>query len=293
MKELKINSIDDLKNEGKSFYWASFFLPKRSRVNAGILYSICRYFDNIADQDIIDRSTLLKESLETIRHDKNHTVNFFLKDNNINISILEDLIKGLIADQKKVRIKNETELINYSYHVAGTVGLMMSKIIGVETKKANSYAIDLGIAMQLTNIVRDVYDDAKLQRIYIPIDLIPNISMETLNGQKTINNEQEKIIGDAIYKIIDLSEKFYSNGFVGLKYIPINTRLAIFIAANVYKEIGKKIKKNGKKYLRKRVYVTKLEKILITFKSLLLFFFIPLINYQYLNIRDTLPNENL
>ena len=123
---------------------------------------------------------------------------------------------------------------------------MMSKIIGVETKKANSYAIDLGIAMQLTNIVRDVYDDAKLQRIYIPIDLIPNISMETLNGQKTINNEQEKIIGDAIYKIIDLSEKFYSNGFVGLKYIPINTRLAIFIAANVYKEIGKKIKKNGK-----------------------------------------------
>ena len=170
---------------------------------------------------------------------------------------------------------------------------MMSKIIGVETKKANSYAIDLGIAMQLTNIVRDVYDDAKLQRIYIPIDLIPNISMETLNGQKTINNEQEKIIGDAIYKIIDLSEKFYSNGFVGLKYIPINTRLAIFIAANVYKEIGKKIKKNGKKYLRKRVYVTKLEKILITFKSLLLFFFIPLINYQYLNIRDTLPNENL
>ena len=91
-----------------------------------------------------------------------------------------------------------------------------------------------------------------------------------------------------------MSEKFYSNGFVGLKYIPINTRLAIFIAANVYKEIGKKLKKMEKKHFKKKgICDDKLEKILITFKSLLLFFFIPLINYQYLNIRDTLPNENL
>ena len=69
---------------------------------------------------------------------------------------------------KKIRIQNQEELIKYSYHVAGTVGLMMAKIIGVKDKKAARSAIDLGIGMQLTNIVRDVHEDAKMQRIYIP-----------------------------------------------------------------------------------------------------------------------------
>ena len=129
MKDLELNSIIDLKNEGKSFYWASFFLPKESKTNAGTLYSICRYFDNVADKDSEDRSNFLKETIYNIRHDKKNIVNIFLKKNNISNQIFIDLIEGLIKDQSKVKIKNKKELITYSYHVAGTVGLMMSKII--------------------------------------------------------------------------------------------------------------------------------------------------------------------
>ena len=79
MKDLKLNSIKDLKNEGKSFYWASFFLPKKSKNNAGILYSICRYFDNIADKNNKDMSLFLKESIKKIKSDNKNEVNIFLK----------------------------------------------------------------------------------------------------------------------------------------------------------------------------------------------------------------------
>ena len=293
MKDLKLNVSQDLKKEGKSFYWASFFLPKNSRINAGILYSICRYFDNIADKDNQDMSSFLEKSIEDIKYNKNNKVNIFLKENKINIQIFSDLIKGLITDQKKITIKDKKELIKYSYHVAGTVGLMMSKIIGVKNKKAFSCAIDLGIAMQLTNIVRDVYEDANMQRIYLPSEWLQNIDILILNGEKKIKPEQEEKISNAIYQAIELSEKFYINGFSGLKYVPLKSRLAIFIAANVYRGIGVKIRKTRKKYLKKRIYLNFNEKIFITVKSFFIFLFIPIINYKYVKIRDNLPHENL
>ena len=292
MIDLELNSSIDLKREGKSFYWASFFLPKNYKKNAGTLYSICRYFDDIADKYSEDQTIYLKNSIEEIRTNKNNKVNIFLQKNEINNLIFIDLIEGLILDQKKIRIQNKEELIKYSYHVAGTVGLMMSKIIGVKHEKAAQSAIDLGIGMQLTNIARDVYEDSKMERIYLPANLIPEISLKNLIDLHNKNSETDERISNAIHEVIDLSDKFYENGFAGLKYIPLSTRLGIFIAANVYRGIGIKIKSN-KKYLRERVYLNLLEKTIITIKSILLFIFIPFMKYEYQKIRDNLPNENL
>ncbi len=293
MIDLELNSSTDLKREGKSFYWASFFLPKSSKKNAGILYSICRYFDDIADKYSEDQTNYLKNSIQEIKNNKSNKVSIFLKENKINNSIFIDLIEGLILDQKKIKIQNKEELIKYSYHVAGTVGLMMSKIIGVKHKKAEQSAIDLGIGMQLTNIARDVYEDSKMERIYLPANWIPKISLKNLNNLEELSLEKDEKISKAIHKVIKLSEKFYKNGFAGLKYIPFSTRLGIFIAANVYRGIGIKIKSKKKRYFRERVYLNSFEKSLITIKSILLFIFIPLFNYQYKKIRDSLPNENL
>ncbi len=293
MNNLEINSVKDLKKEGKSFYWASFFLSKQSKIKAGKLYSICRYYDNIADIDKEDKSIFLKNSIEEIKNNKENIVNIFLKQNGIDVLIFIDLLEGLIKDQKIVKIQNKNELINYSYNVAGTVGVMMSKIIGVIDIKANSAAIDLGIAMQLTNIIRDVYEDAKMNRIYLPADFIPDITLSMLSGEQKLNTKQEFVIYNALQKLIDLSEKFYLNGFSGLKYIPYKTRLGIFIAANVYRGIIIKIRSKGKKYLKERVYLNSFEKFIITIKSILIFMFIPLINYKYKKIRDNFQNENL
>ena len=266
MIDLELNSSTDLKREGKSFYWASFFLPKSSKKNAGTLYSICRYFDDIADKHSQDQSNYLKNSIEEIKNNKNNKVNVFLKKNNINNAILIDLIDGLILDQKNIRIQNKEELIKYSYHVAGTVGLMMSKIIGVKHDKAARSAIDLGIGMQLTNIARDVYEDSKMKRIYLPANWIPDISLNNLIDLHNNSSDKDERISNAIHEVIDLSDKFYENGFAGLKYIPLSTRLGIFIAANIYRGIGIKIKSNKKKYLRKRAYLNLLEKSIITIK---------------------------
>ena len=292
MNNLELNSTIDLKREGKSFYWASFFLPKKSRENAGILYSICRYFDDIADKNNEDKTTYLEGTIKEIKNNKSNKVNIFLQKNNIHQSIFIDLIEGLITDQRNTKIQNKDELIKYSYHVAGTVGLMMSKIIGVKHDMGARSAIDLGIGMQLTNIARDVYEDAKIKRIYLPANWITNISLNDLGATHALSLEQDEKIANAIHKIINLSEQFYKNGFAGLKYIPLSTRLAIFIAANVYRGIGIKIKKN-KKYIRKRVYLTLLDKTLITMNSILFFVFLPLFNFQYKKIRNSLPNENL
>ena len=292
MIELELNPLTDLKREGKSFYWASFFLPRNSKIKAGILYSICRHFDDVADKHNKDQTTYLKKSIEEIKKNKENKVNIFLQKNKIDNAIFIDLIEGLILDQKKTVIQNKSELIQYSYHVAGTVGLMMSKIIGVEDKKAAQSAIDLGIGMQLTNIARDVHEDSKIERIYLPADWIPDISLKNLSNLHESNSQKDEKISNAIHKVISLSEKFYKNGFAGLKYIPISTRLGIFIAANVYRGIGIKIK-SKKKYLRDRVYLNLFEKSFITIKSILIFIILPLINFQYEKIRVSLPNEDL
>ncbi len=293
MEDLKINSTKDLKKEGKSFFWASFFLPKNSKIEAGNLYSICRYFDNKADEDKKDKTEFLLDSIKKIKENKNNHVYIFLSKNEINHEIFFDLITGLIKDQNQTKIKDLDELIQYSYYVAGTVGIMMSKIIGVKKKEAIPSAIDLGIAMQMTNIARDVYEDAQMHRIYLPSSWISNIDLDILSGKKKPNLEQNECISKATHKLIDLADKFYINGFSGLKYIPFKTRLAIFIAANVYRGIGIKIKSKGNYYVKERVHLNTFEKILITIKSIIFFFFIPILNYKYLKIRKTLPNEDI
>ena len=98
-------------------------------------------------------------------------------------------------------------------------------------------------------------------------NFVNNNHFENLLINLTKINPYDVKISNAIHEVIGLSDKFYENGFAGLKYIPLSTRLGIFIAANIYRGIGTKIKSNKEKYLRERVYLNLLEKSLITFKS--------------------------
>ena len=290
---MSLNSYDpqSLKKHGKSFYWASFFLPNKSKDTASELYSICRYFDDLADEAYTDQSETLKREFEQICNNVGHPVNKFFKSNNIPIQILGDLIQGLIQDQKLVRLQTEKDLIKYSYQVAGTVGLMMQPLILVKNKNANKHAIDLGIAMQLTNIARDIYEDAIMNRVYLPKEWLREISIEHLKNDSI--NEIQPQMKDILKKLIDLSEVYYQNGFSGMKYIPIKTRLAIFFAAKIYRAIGMKIKSNNYQYSNKRVYLNKLDKLWVTIKSLPEFILLKMIYRSYTPIRESFQNENL
>lgn len=285
------NDPNSLKKHGKSFYWASFFLPKRNKDAATKLYSICRFFDDLADDNNEDQTKILTGEFKKICDDLSHPINEFFTSHNLSIKILGDLVDGLVKDQTDVRIKNEKELIQYAYQVAGTVGLMMSPLIMVNNNKANKHAIDLGIAMQLTNIARDIYEDALMNRIYLPQDWISNTDISELTD---ISSNKDLIqIKGAIKRLILLSETYYKNGFAGMRYIPLKTRLAIFFAAKIYRAIGQKIKKNRYEYSYKRIYISTIEKLFITFISIPEFVFLNLRYNKYQLVREIFQNENL
>ena len=291
MTSFKTNTYS-IKSEGKSFYWASFFLPKKNRIAASKLYSICRYLDDVADSSDLDTSSQIKDIFKQVKENKTSEINIFFEQNQINLNILNDLIDGLISDQQNVRIADERELVEYSYRVAGTVGLMMLPIINTKNNEARKHAVDLGIAMQLTNIARDVFEDAKLNRVYLPQEWIGQITLSDLKDNN-IDDQKNKIIELSIKNLIELSEKFYANGFCGMKFIPLRTRLAIFFAAKIYKGIGNKIKKKGYAYQFERVYLNKLEKLWITIVSIPEFLFLKSIFTSYKPIRDNFKNENI
>ena len=291
MTSFKTNTYS-IKSEGKSFYWASFFLPKKNRIAASRLYSICRYLDDVADNSKLDTSSQIINIFNQIKENESSEINIFFKKNNINLGILKDLIDGLISDQQNVRVTDEKELIDYSYKVAGTVGLMMLPIINTKDAEARKHAIDLGIAMQLTNIARDVYEDAKMNRLYLPKEWLGQVSTSDLIDNK-LDDQKKKLIELSIKNLIELSDKFYANGFSGMKFIPLRTRLAIFFAAKIYKGIGEKIKSGGYVYKLERIYLNKLEKLWITIISIPEFLFLKNIFKSYKPIRGSFKNENI
>ncbi len=239
----------------KSFSWAGFFLPKEALKKCSALYDFCRVADNIADDD--DEIEIKEQKFNQFENDFNQK-NFnnpiiknmwsLVEEFNISLKIVQDLLIGIKSDIKQeVKLDSKKDLLIYSYRVAGTVGLMMAKILRVKKKDSLKSAIDLGIAMQLTNISRDVIEDSKNNRFYI-------------------KNEFEEI-SSTIY----LADSFYKSSFYSIKDIPISFRFSILVARRVYRKIGYKIlnQKNLENYQNSgKIYVSNSEKILETFLSI-------------------------
>ncbi len=239
----------------KSFNWAGFFLPRKTYDKCSALYDFCRVADNIADDEnkiAVKKDNFIKFKNNFINKNYDDPVikNMWNLINEFNIStkIIDDLLEGINSDIKEsVELNSKKDVLIYSYRVAGTVGLMMAKILNVKKKQSLKSAIDLGIAMQLTNISRDVIEDKKNNRFYI------NESFEDIETT------------------IKLSEKFYENSFYSIKEIPLNFRFSILVARRVYRKIGHKIlnKKNLENYKKSgKIYVSNIEKIIETFLSI-------------------------
>jgi len=240
----------------KSFNWAGFFLPKRVYQNSSDLYDFCRTLDDIADQDL-DLKTK-KNIFEQFKNDfqtKNlenqiiKKIYYLIENFEISPKIILDLFDGVENDLKeKLDFNSVKDLIVYSYRVAGTVGLMMAKILNVNSKNSLKAAIDLGIAMQLTNIARDVIEDSKRNRSYISSNF------------------------ESIIKTLKLADRFYDSSFKSIGEIPLNSRFGILVARRVYREIGNKIlnKKNMDNYKNSgKIYVSNFGKINQTLLSIL------------------------
>ncbi|MDA9195205.1 squalene/phytoene synthase family protein [Candidatus Pelagibacter ubique] len=266
----------------KSFNWAGFFLPKNIYKKCSSLYDFCRTIDNIADDK--NELNIKKKNLLIFKNDfinknfdnliiKNMWI--LMEENKISIKIVEDLFDGIESDLNEVvKFNKKKELLIYSYRVAGTVGLMMAKILGVQNKNSMKSAIDLGIAMQLTNISRDVIEDMNNNRFYINRDF------------ETIKNT------------LSMADLFYESSFASIKEIPFRFRFAILVARRIYRKIGTKIlhKKNIYNYNRSgKIYVTNLGKLYQTFLSILDLIKLIFINEKYhlRNKEHLLINEEI
>ena len=270
-------SINLLEKHAKSFYWASFFLSKETFNKCSSLYNFCRTLDDIVDDN--KKLEIKKENFLKFKKDfiNQNNVNPIIKEmwsiideEKISKQVVMDLFDGVQTDlEEKVKFNSKKELIIYSYRVAGTVGLMMSKILKVNNREALKGAIDLGIAMQLTNIARDVCEDKARNRHYI---------------QHNFTSIQETIKDSQI---------FYNNSFYSINSIPLRSRFSVIVARRMYRKIGDYIlkQKNIENYNRAgKIYIPVFEKIFQTFFSF--FDFIKLLFAKDFNY-DNHANHNI
>ena len=259
-----------LKKHAKSFYWASFFLSSNTLKKCSSLYNFCRTLDDIVDSN--NNLSFKKEIFSKFKDDfeNKNLNNKIIKDmwsiidsESISKQIVIDLFDGVETDLKeKVVINSKKDLLVYSYRVAGTVGLMMSKIMKVKNKEAFKGAIDLGIAMQLTNIARDVCEDKARSRQYVKHDF------------------------SSIRAIINESQAFYEKSFSSLSSIPVMSRFSVIVARRVYRKIGDYIlkQKNIDNYNKAgKIYVPVFEKVIQTLLSIIDFIkllFIKKLDYE-------------
>ena len=265
----------------KSFNWAGFFLPRVKYSNCSALYDFCRTVDNIADDNNnldIKRKNLLEFKKRFFEKDFNSNkikkMWRIIDEFSISTKIIDDLFDGVESDLKdKVQLNSRKDLLIYSYRVAGTVGLMMAKILKVKSEEALKAAIDLGIAMQLTNIARDVIEDEKLNRKYIDCDF------------------------EKIKDTLKLADLFYNSCFKSIREIPISSRFAILVARRVYRQIGNEIKKKRDldEYKNSgKIFVTnfgKVKQTLLSVYDFILLFFLKSNDYKINLSHDEIKKE--
>jgi len=241
---------------GKTFYFSSFWLNKETRANVAIVYKFCRIVDDLADEftDENERNNSLTKILGAIKNNDQthpiaqHILGLIIKFPEIQSPIME-LVVACLNDKPGLEISTKEDLIDYARGVAGTVGRIMYPLLGGTDQRGKDHAEALGIGMQLTNIARDIIEDFKKNRIYLPKELLKGI-----DSSKMLDLDFEKNVIFALEEVLRLADSYYKFGLTGLEYLKPECRKAVEIAALCYSEIGFHLVKEGR-LTRQRVVV--------------------------------------
>ncbi len=257
----------------KTFYFGARFLPPSKRRAMWAVYNFCRLTDDMVDnagsltvQEICARlveweAELLQSFEGQVQPVKPTMVAWLHTTQTFDLEAQPplDLIKGVRMDLEKNRYDNFEELNLYCYRVASTVGLMASQVMGYSDPCALEHAVNLGIAMQLTNILRDVGEDAQVGRIYLPQDEMARFGY----------TEEELLRGEVNLRFIQLMQfqinrarRYYRQSMPGIEYLPEDCRLSITVAARLYSRILDVIERNNYDVFTRRAFVPKKEKML-------------------------------
>ena len=261
-----------LTQRGRTFHWARRLLCVRHAERATRLYGFCRHIDDLVDECsslVAAHSALavVRQALQTGHSDDPVTRDMLqlMRDCDIDPMIPLELVEGVESDLGEVRVTDMAELLRYCYRVAGTVGLMMTDVFDVSVPEALPHAVDLGIAMQLTNICRDVREDALLGRRYLPATLVGALEPSALIDP---DGATQATAVHAIDALLTLADRYYASGEQGLRCLPPGARSGILVAARVYREIGVVLQRRGGDCWTSRATVSTAAKAGITLRAL-------------------------
>ena len=268
-----------IKKGSKSFALASRVLPPELRDDASMLYAWCRYCDDVIDGQemghgqIADYKIGQGERLAQLRMQTGDALAGKPVDNpvfaglarvvtshNIDHKHPFDLLKGFEMDAEERVYNSVDDVLDYSYHVAGVVGVMMANIMGVRDAATLDRASDLGLAFQLTNIARDVIDDAKADRVFVPQELL-TVAGAPIDAKAQLDRAAWPALHKAACAQLDIAEQYYDSAKVGIKELDFRCAWAISAALKVYREIGETLRDAGPNAWEGRVGASKGRKV--------------------------------
>jgi 15-cis-phytoene synthase len=256
----------------KSFSLAARLFDSETRDAAFFLYGWCRYCDDQVDQAGMEESReQLEQRLRTLAEATRSAfsgaaqeqavfiaMQYIVRRYSIPAHYALELIEGMAMDARSTRYQTFNDLLLYCYRVAGTVGLMMSHVMGLRDEQALKHAADLGMAMQLTNIARDITEDAEMGRIYLPIQWIEEAGMVPEEIAAPKNRQKLALV---TRRLLREAERYYVSGDAGLWHLSFRSACAVAAARHVYAAIGSLLLLKGSSAWDQRTYVTGPQKI--------------------------------
>ena len=250
--------VSDLKklfsSKSRTFSLASLLLPKAQADAVFRLYFVCRRLDDWADEGSAE---LLRDAMDAWQNNRPHALldhyRFLQARWGLDGKPLVELMQAMLMEQEGVRMHSEAQLLEYCHGVAGTIGLMLCPIFGVKDKKALEHANNLGIAMQLTNICRDVREDAENDRIYLPASLFS--SALTIADITSGDGDSRESCTVAKERLLQMADELYASADAGIDYLPLRVRIVVRWASRMYREIGTVIRSKPEHFHENRAVV--------------------------------------
>jgi phytoene synthase len=266
-----------LGRRSKSFALASRLLPAAMRDDAALLYAYCRRADDAVDgvelPEARRRLGALFEELRSIyawepqAEPLAAAFQELVRRRGIAEEHPRDLLLGMQSDLGAVRMQTLDDLLLYAYRVAGVVGSMMCTLLDVRDRRATKNAVHLGIAMQLTNICRDVREDLELGRVYLPAELLVASGATGFGEERALTAEYARPLARAVERLLSLADRYYRSADRGIAALPFRAALAVRTARRVYAEIGAEITRRDYRVLEGRAVVSPLRKLYLALRA--------------------------
>jgi phytoene synthase len=279
-QNLRAYSYESIAKGSLSFAFAARLLPLGIRDRVVKLYAWCRYVDNEVDLRIsrLDPESRRRE-LDALQDQSFGSFSMrtlpvameALRSLRTEVPFPEDyardLIRGMEMDLDGVHYEEFEQLHLYCYRVAGVVGLMMTRVMGVDDPAALKHAEDLGVGMQLTNISRDIAEDAAMGRVYLPASWLREAGIE-LPSELMDPTHRDRLV-TVVGRVLAMADRYYRSGDAGLKFLPLRCAIGIAAAREIYAAIGHEVMARGARAWDQRVWIPWYQKLWYAGKGLL------------------------